>query len=321
MPSPITKTKDCFNDLTKQLIEELRAMVQFASARGEKVPAQALILIKSYDIESELSSDAIKKLVHTHGVLSNLVKPAIPRNIVYLQERNELFKKGHRIFKARFPFQQKLAIFSSLSIVVLILCGQSDLVNSVDLGKGILDSSGMALLINFIYLCSSAAIGASFLILSNLKNKYQDGTYHPDQDVNSWTIILLGIISGIILSQLIPIDEKALESSNSMMHYNRGLFALLGGFSSKLIYDILNKIIVAVGSIVNTDESSTEIDIQKIRLTQEDELNKAKNTVSSQLVALKSLAASGTGSEEFKSKISKAIDSMTEELGVPSSEN
>ncbi len=315
MSSPTINLTGDYNSLSKQLITELRAMVQFAAARGEKIPAQALIIIKSQEEQTDATSDSIKKLVHMHGMLSGIVKPALPRNIVYLQQRKEIYDNGKGFFRARFPFQQRLALFSCFSILVLIMAGQSNLVNAKVLSQGILDSSGLALIVNFTYLCSCGAIGASFLILSNLKTKYQDGTYNPDQDVNSWTIILLGVISGIILSQLIPIDEKAIEAGNSMIHYNRGLFALLGGFSSKLIYDVLNKIIGAVGSIVNSDGSTAENDVQKLKLDQQDELNKTMNSISSKLVALKSKVVSGGG--ESNAQIIEAIDSLNEELGVP----
>lgn len=245
---------------------------------------------------------------------------------MYIVEQEAKYAARKSIFTGKFPMLRKLFVFSLLSAIALILTSLSDKVTSIELSKGVLHSSGWILLANFVFLSSAAAIGASFLVLSNIRNKFTDGSYHPDHNNSYWGTILLGIIGGIIMSEFVIVAPGDMEhmstaTGNSYVN-NKMMFALLGGFSSKLVYKVLNKLIVAAESIISgSAEAKAEVEAEKIANEAEANLTRVQMNYSTQLAALKMRIQNLKQPDEIKGEVNASIDTIFEDLGVETDRN
>ena len=116
------------------------------------------------------------------------------------------------------------------------------------------------LYVQFI-LMASAAIGASFAALFKANGYVTDGSYDPKYESSYWVKFVVGLIAGIILTQLIPINLDAVahaageaqgdKSGGGISHAAlRITMALVGGFSANLVYKILDRIVFAVQSFI-----------------------------------------------------------------------
>ncbi|WP_338395633.1 hypothetical protein [Fulvitalea axinellae] len=175
-----------------------------------------------------------------------------------ISESKGLFK-----IRSRYPLLNRMVAFGLISFAGLIVFALSGYVESTNMAKGLLASEGIELFFNLMFLTFASAMGTSFLILSNIKDKFKDGTYHPDEDGVYWITIVLGITGGIIMSQMVPLYSDT--SDGHIAVGQRVILALVGGFSSKLVYNIINKIIIAIETLVNGSEKEN----QESRLSQE----------------------------------------------------
>ena len=116
----------------------------------------------------------------------------------------------------------------------------SEQVNNDSLDQGVLGNNGFPLLINFIYLASISGMGVLFFLLKNISISVKNGTLIPEDSIEYSTQIILGIISGIIMSEIISTGSIGAESVTLL---NKGGLALLGGFSSDAIFSILKGLI------------------------------------------------------------------------------
>lgn len=312
-----TETIDSSADnVNSQIIHETDAMVKFAMSRGIKVNPSVVLTLDQVGDGKHLTPQQLKNLVNHHNSLVILIKPALPKNVVYLAEREAYYSKRKKWYESKFPMLRKLLVFSFCSTMALIITSLSATVSPEQLAKGILHSSGFVLLNNFLFLSSAAAIGASFLVLSNIKSKFTDGTYHPDQDGSFWITILLGIIGGIIMSELISIDPGSTDVSSVYVN-NKMLYALLGGFSSKLVYNVMNKIISAVESLVaGGADAKADSDLDKVKNDADIQVSKVQLNMTGQLSALQSKIQQMDDPNQMKQDISNTINSIFEDLGI-----
>jgi hypothetical protein len=305
-----------YNDVSAQIIHEVDAMVKFAMSKGFKVTPAILLTLEQISNAESPTPQQLKSIVNHHNSLSKLIKPALPKNVVYLAEREKVYAKRQHSWQSKFPMLRKLLVFAFCATIALILTSLSSTVSPDQLAKGILHSSGLVLLNNFMFLSSAAAIGASFLVLSNVKSKFSDGTYHPDQDSSFWITILLGIIGGIIMSEIITIDVDPSKVTEGYVN-NKMLYALLGGFSSRLVYNVLNKLIVAVESLITGGaEAKASSDLDKAKNDSDIQLSQVQLNLTGQLSALQSKINQKGDPEEIKKDISDTINSIFEGLGV-----
>ena len=82
---------------------------------------------------------------------------------------------------------------------------------------------------------SAAGLGAFFYALFTAKFYITRGTFDHKMEPVYWTRILLGVIAGIILSEIIAIDL-----TEQGIYYSKLLLALLGGFSAHAVYKVLD---------------------------------------------------------------------------------
>lgn len=119
-------------------------------------------------------------------------------------------------------------------------------VNNASLDKGILDSSGIPLLLNLGYLAAVSGLGVLFYLLKDVSTSIKKGTLVSEDSISYMSQILLGIIAGLILSEILSLY---LKDPNEINLFNKSVLALIGGFSSDAIFSILQGLINKIKSI------------------------------------------------------------------------
>jgi hypothetical protein len=155
-----------------------------------------------------------------------------------------------------------MLVIAVVSLAVLLGIALSESVNAGNVTKGLLNLGGYQLLQVEIFLASAAGIGASLANLKTLDRYISDCTYNERFDGSYWTRLVMGLISGIVLSQLIygafvSTASTAPGGSNNEILVGLGqpVLALLGGFSAELVHHILTRFINSIRNLFGSDEA------------------------------------------------------------------
>lgn len=233
---------------------ECDAMVRYALGNGLKLPPS---LQQSLDLFEKVVEDAdqsvpLAYLASLHGQLADVVAPATPRTIYLLhidKSRNSWASILGPLSSIR-----RLVLGAAFFTMVFVLSSLSDSISHQNLSADIYSLDGLASLEILIFLMSAAAMGGCFHALFIAHKYIEQGTYDPRFESSYWMRIGLGIIAGLVLSQMIPIgpgpetaDASAPVSSASV--FGKPLLALLGGFSATLVYTILQRLVETVESL------------------------------------------------------------------------
>jgi hypothetical protein len=201
-------------------------------------------------------------LATIHNALVEIVKPAKPQTILLIADETE--RKSLFFFIGKVPLIRQMMFVAIISLASLIAISLSSDISGEQVVKSMFELNGMKLLMVQAILLASAALGASFVILYKANSYITAGTFDPKYESSYWVRLIVGLISGIILTQLIPLDLDKLEegmalttalpgpavASKAML---RVTLALLGGFSANLVYNILNRLVETVQALIIPD--------------------------------------------------------------------
>ncbi|HEX2052763.1 MAG TPA: hypothetical protein VHJ78_03420, partial [Actinomycetota bacterium] len=235
-------------DLEDQMLRGCYAMARYALGSGKAVPANimdSLHLLKTAGLDaSELPGpsgkpqSAIALLTRAHTQLSQIVAPATPRTLLLVEEdRQDL---------SRWRFLGPVRIIRRLMAVGLV-CLLGFIVTTISpWGTGRVNLAqdwGLPLLANELLLLFAAGIGAAFAALFKVNSYVTEGTYDPRYDASYWARFALGLLAGMVLALLIPVDDV-----NSRL--GQPILALLGGFSASVVYRLLARLVETLESLV-----------------------------------------------------------------------
>ena len=213
----------------EELSEEINNMLSYAVYNG---------IIINTDVNSLVQNSTVDDLINAHNLLCKNIAPATPKSISFIKDT---IKNGSRkSFINKLPGIRNLLLLAFAFLVLFIGSGMSKHVDNNSLDQGILGNNGFPLLINFIYLASISGMGVLFFMLKNISISVKNGTLIPEDSIEYSTQIILGIISGIIMSEIISTGTIGAESVTLL---SKGGLALLGGFSSDAIFSILKGLI------------------------------------------------------------------------------
>lgn len=216
--------------LARELRASCRAMTRHLVAIGAHVPPWIAELVDS-------ASEEVSDLTKAHDALARSVHPALPGTLVLLERE----RHAGRLFASLGPVKlvRQLMVASGFFLATFLLTSLSP---DVNVGSGdIFQSSGWELLVNETFLLSAAGIGASFAALFQVNRYVAKGTYDPRYDTSYWTRFILGLIAGIVLAELLPVEGS----------FTRPLLSLVGGFSASVVYRILTRIVETLESFVS----------------------------------------------------------------------
>ena len=210
------------------------------------------------------SNELAEGLTQIHNELSKAIKPASPRAVLLLR-REEKIKSALKVF-GPVPLIRHVMIAALVFLVGFVLVSLSPDVNTQNIEAGLFASEGLPLLLNLLFLLCAAGLGACFAALFKANGYVVSGTYEPRYEATYWARISLGLIAGLLLATLVPIDQEAGDGAKL---FGKPLLALLGGFSAALLYRILNRLVSTVESFIAGETKDL------IRINEQSARNKA----------------------------------------------
>lgn len=245
-----TQVRDLF-------VMEVNCMIRYLMSSGVTIPNEVFGIAESFTIEHRQRDverarlgnayvfDKSKALDITllstvHDQLSSLIAPSTPRAIMLI---DPIFAKPSWFnWISTVPLLRRLMLVAFFSLVAFILLALSPYVSPT--GGDIFNSDGIALLVNLSFFVSAASLGACFSALFQANEYIVGGVFDPKFETSYWIRLLVGIMAGLILASLIPLDPKALNG------LGKPTLSLLGGFSASLVHRILNLFVGAIEGVV-----------------------------------------------------------------------
>jgi hypothetical protein len=242
----------------QQVARECDAMARYALGAGLKMPPS---LVQSLDvfenvIEHDDTTVSAGTLTTLHSQLADVVAPATPRTIYLLHIDGA--QNSWLSCLGPLPTIRRLVIGAAFFTLVFVLSSISGSINHKNLASDIYSLNGLESLEILIFLMSAAAMGGCFHALFIAHRYIGDGTYDPRFESSYWMRIGLGVIAGLVLSQMIPIGPELdaasgeATSTSAASVFSKPLLALLGGFSATLVYTILQRLVETVESLFNS---------------------------------------------------------------------
>lgn len=217
------------------LNEEINLMLSFAANNG---------LIINTEVNDLIQSDSVDDLINAHNLLCKNVSPATPKSIAYTY-RVRMNNRTKSIFR-QIPLVRNLVILAFIFLIGFIGFGYSDKVDNDSLDAGLLANHGVSLLLNVGFLTSIAGLGVLFHLLKSVGTSVIKSTLVPEETINYVSQILLGVISGLLLSEVIILYTTDPKTVNL---FNKSVLALVGGFSSDAIFTILEGLITRLKNV------------------------------------------------------------------------
>ena len=223
------------DEVISELSNEINSMLSFAVFNG---------IIVNTEVNSLIQNSNVDDLINAHNLLCKNVAPATPKSIKYTKKLNE-DSSGKTIFN-KLPLLRNLILLAIFFLIAYIATGMTTEVNNDSLDKGMMNNSGIPLLLNIVYLGSVAGLGVLFYLLKDVSESLRKGTLIPENAISYLSQIILGVIAGLIMSEIIAFYTTDPKEINL---FNKSVLALIGGFSSDAIFSILQGIINKIKSI------------------------------------------------------------------------
>ncbi|MEM9547233.1 MAG: hypothetical protein AAGA77_14735 [Bacteroidota bacterium] len=220
------------------LKDEIGLMLNYAVNSGKEIP-NTLVLS-----ETATSSE----ILDSYNAIRKVIAPVTVESIRYIN--SQMILKGKSKNWYRIPIFSKCVIIAAISLVTLILISISGDVNEANQAKGLLNSSGLILFKNLIFICAASLLGVMFYLLKSFADKIKNYTLLPANAIELNASIIIGVISGFVISELFTYSFDNVGNDN--IEFHKMTLALLGGFSSDAIFSglqgIVNKFKNLVGS-------------------------------------------------------------------------
>ncbi|SPA50485.1 hypothetical protein [Cupriavidus taiwanensis] len=241
--------------LDGQLRRECEAMASHALRLGIAMPAGWTMLLGSaHEAVAAASASsqqqagtglAAQQLAQLHQDLARAIAPATPQCITLLDDER---RRAHPLAcLGPVPLVRALTGTAVCCLVAVVLTGLPAEVSMENMRAGILASSGRTLLFNMLFLLFCAGLGASFASLFQVHGYIARGTYDPKYDAAYAAQLILGIMSGLILVEMLP---PQLFDSAGMRSFGKPALSMLGGFSATAVHRLLQRIVEIVETAV-----------------------------------------------------------------------
>ena len=175
-----------------------------------------------------------------------------------------------------------------------------ELINSQcnNLNKGFVNLHGINLVLVELFLICCAGIGGVFANLYRINRYVGKGIWDDKYHATYWTTLIMGLMSGIVIAELIPIESS----------FGKPLVALLGGFAGDLVYNILREIVRRIEApFVDLNEKVLHAEYDLRSAKQKYDTGHQRLTLALELSALKKNIKDSNNSEELQNKIDSII--------------
>jgi hypothetical protein len=259
--------------LSQRMSRECEAMVQHAFGTGRVVPievmerldqavsaADRLAVVAARDDASTadvadrgastMEMSRFLSLAVAHAGLARAIAPATPEAVLLMadeRERHPLWSEFGPL-----PLVRQMLALALPSLIVLLAVSIDAAVNTENMAKSLLELSGFPLLMVEGFLVSAASLGACFANLQRINTVISDGTYDPRFQSTYWTRWVMGVISGVILSQIVYnfflSHSGADAGAGAAGAIAQPILALLGGYSVDFVHGVLKRAINTVSN-------------------------------------------------------------------------
>ena len=209
--------------------DDIGLMLNYAVKTGRALP-NSLSLTNPADDST---------MIDTYNNLQKVIQPATVESIKYINSQMIMegkIKKWYQI-----PIFTKCVVIAAIALIALIVISLSPIVNEANQAKGLLESNGWTLLYNLIFICAASLLGVMFYLLKTFGDKIRNYTLIPANAIELNASIIIGVISGFVISELFTYTIDSIGSQNVEIH--KMTLALLGGFSSDAIFSTLQGIV------------------------------------------------------------------------------
>jgi hypothetical protein len=219
--------------------------------------------------EEEAQADLVGELAAVHQNLTRIVAPASPQTLALIA-----YEKDKR---RAFPWLGNIRLVRMM-VGLAILLTPAFLSLAVSIGTrldkdGLFSGNSGDKLQTAVYLVVGAGLGSAFAALSKAFNYIGNLSYDDKYESSYWIRFVQGIIAGVVLSIVIAqaffVDNTVPTQTSSDLRGFRitvPLLAFVGGFSSDLVYRILNRIIEAIETLISGSvQQRTDAQDQQIR--------------------------------------------------------
>ncbi|SPK71559.1 conserved membrane protein of unknown function [Cupriavidus taiwanensis] len=244
--------------LDGQLRRECEAMASHALRLGLPMPGGWTVLLGSeHEAAATVAGTAAslppppgaglaaQQLAQLHQALARAIAPATPQCITLLDDERR--RAPTLACLGPVPLVRALTGTAVCCLLAVVLTGLPAEVSMENMRAGILASSGRTLLFNMLFLLFCAGLGASFASLFQVHGYIARGTYDPKYDAAYAAQLILGVMSGLILVEMLP---PQLFDSAGMRSFGKPALSMLGGFSATAVHRLLQRIVEIVETAV-----------------------------------------------------------------------
>ena len=245
---------------------------------------------------------SIRQLAFAHNRLVDIVAPATPRSILFLQTSTQ--QAGPWGFLGKVPFVRRVMYAAILFLLAVILIRVSPSANIVSQDGNSMAASGWPLLLQELFFIAAAGLGASFAVLFEVNRHTLKAAFDPVSEPFYWTRFALGLIAGVMLAALVPTDASK--------HIHHGVakptLALLGGFSASVVYRVLVYLRNTIESLIPS-EAGEELDPRQrvSKATRPEPPPQDRLEVAASLISLQQRLATNMTPEQLKQEIDRIL--------------
>lgn len=230
-----TENPGISTEVVSKLSQEINSMLVYASRNGIAINTDVISLVQNSSVDD---------LINAHNMMSKNVAPATPKSINYTRALYADDSKSSLF--AKMPLIRNLIILALVFLIAFVFTALSPQVNNDSLDLGVLNNDGISLLINLAFLASVSGLGVTFYLLKSVSSSVKKGTLVPEDSIYYIALIVLGVIAGLIMSEIISLYSSDPKGVNL---FNKSILALIGGFSSDAIFSVLQSIIEKIKAI------------------------------------------------------------------------
>jgi len=257
-------------------------------------------------------------LTNIHSELARSVAPATPFTLLFVDTDAQNSNGSFRIFGS-VPMVRRLLLMAIFCLLVLLSFAFIPDAPEI-IGGPLLQNESFNLILAVVFRLAAAGMGASFFALYKAKGYVSNYTFDPTYEVTYWTEFGLGLMAGLIFSTLLDGQGSAVsetlsaDSAASGVMLGKITLALLGGFSSTVVYEFLNKTVQALASIFKADPKKIiDAEVRNVRANIENSFAKKRQTVLNHLSDFQSDIFTGDFSKEgMNDRLRNLIDDLTD---------
>lgn len=336
-------------ELERRYLHQCEAMIAHAIDRGKIVAPEDFAVVRRAGRvppeDWEFYPILAGQLSVVHDNLCRMVAPALPKTVYQIFSGSTTSR--WRPWLGSIRLVTKLLALATVLVTAFVALAvwKGDLVNSVLIkaDPNIKRTPGDLIFV-IGYLLVAAGMGAAFAMLTSTARNVSDATFDEEAEPYVWVQLVLGVVAGAVLAvglsrTIVNLFDLAASSSDASSTDKQSndfgilitppLLALVGGFSSDLVYRILRRIIEGFETILS---GSPARHIDMVREETEDRIRQQfigddlrdRLTIITHAEQLRTLLARGkpqpaTGSTADGKglTVDAVLDSLVETVGGP----